>query len=160
MTKAENARFQAFLKATEQEERDWIAFCEFEQAVDEVTHCASLVNPFDDSDNFERERGGMKPAVWEMLLRLLPKAGLGIVVTSTAELGYALKFGLVPATPQALDHITDNEAFRALLDKACEAENESRHRRDQEILEQIRRRDRRSARRRRTSPASQDPSSS
>jgi hypothetical protein len=154
---AQDARFKAFLTASDKDERDWIAFCQFEHAVGEVTHCAALVNPYDDSDRFEREREIMHAAVWTMMLRVLPRVGLGVTITHPEGLGYGLRYGIIPAKPDALDNVADMNAFDDLMGQAYEAEEANRKRREEEVLAKFDERERKAQRRRearrRTTPA-------
>lgn len=127
---AAKARFEAFLKATHQEERDWIAFCEFEREVVEVAECAAMSNRYSDTDTHTRETDDMQPAVWEMMLRILPRIGLGGVVTASSGLGFAIRYGVIQPAPHALDHIADADAFNDLLGKGYEAEDAHRTQRE------------------------------
>ena len=145
---AEDARFNAFLMATEQHERDWIAFCQFNEAVDEVTHCAALVNPYDDSDRFEREREIMHAAVWTMILRVIPRIGLGAAITHPEGLGYGLRYGIIPARPDALDQVAERNAFDDLMNQAYQAEEANRRRREEEVEAKLAERERKAERRR------------
>lgn len=145
---AKDARFKAFLTASDKDERDWIAFCQFEQAVGEVTHCAALVNPYDDSDRFEREREIMHAAVWTMMLRVLPRIGLGVAITHPEGIGWCLRYGIIPAKPDALDNVADMNAFDDLMGKAYEAEDADRTRREAEVEAKFAERERKAQRRR------------
>jgi hypothetical protein len=154
MTDAEDARLQAFLKDTDQEERDWSAFCQFQEAVDEVTQCAAMSNCYDEPDMVERECKDMRPAVWGMMLGLVPRIGLGEVITNPEIFGYAIRYGVIQPSPQALDHIRDLDAFDEFRTKVVEVEGAARRQREAEVEERVAQRARRS---RKTRPATKQP---
>jgi len=122
MSKAEDARFDVFIRSTEPGERDWIAFCAFEDAIREVSDCASMVNRYDDSGAGDRERSVLEPPIAEMLFRVLPRVGLGAILADACGVGYAIRFGVIDSKPSALDDVADLQAFEALARKGYGAD--------------------------------------
>lgn len=119
---AQEARFRTFMAATSDDERDWIAFLEFEQAIERAAQCAAIVNPFDDSDSNVRERDVLRTPVAEMFFRALAReVNLGPLMANAESIGYAIRFGLVEATPQGLDGVADDDALDALASRGDEA---------------------------------------
>jgi hypothetical protein len=121
-SEAEDARFAAFVKATTADERDWIAFCEFERAVDEVAQVATIVNPYDEPHANHRERDMLSIPITEVLYRVLPKVGLGTVLATSGGLGYAIRYGVLEPQPHVLDSITSDKDLEVIAERGCEAE--------------------------------------
>jgi hypothetical protein len=73
----QQARFDAFCEATHPYVRDWIAFLDFEQAIDRAVTCATMMNPYDNDPGYNQEHASVKLALSEMLYRVLPRVDLG-----------------------------------------------------------------------------------
>ena len=119
---AQQRRFSAFVSSTEPEERDWMAFCVFERAVESATDFAAMVNPYADFKAREREEAFLRQPIGEMLFRVLPRVGLGAIVANAEGIGYALRYGVIEPKATALDAISDTEDLEALAGKGHGAE--------------------------------------
>jgi hypothetical protein len=62
---AEEARFAACMDSTAADERDWIAFQEFEGAIHNATMCAGMINLYDGGPEGDREHAALKLALHE-----------------------------------------------------------------------------------------------
>ena len=114
---AEQARFAAFVETTLPDERDCIAFREFEVAIIKATECASMIDPYDGGLDGEREHAALKLALSGMLYRVLPRVDLGVLIANAAGIGYALRYGIIEPHREALDSIADTDAYRELAEK-------------------------------------------
>ena len=123
---AEQARFEAFVETTLPDERDCIAFREFEVAIIKATECASMIDPYDGSLEGEREHAALKLAMSGMLYRVLPRVDLGVIIADAEGIGYALRYGIIEPKREALDSIADTDAYRELAKKGFEAEQANR----------------------------------
>ena len=83
---AEQARFAAFVETTLPDERDCIAFREFEVAIIKATECASMIDCYDGGVEAEREHAALKLALSGMLYRVLPRVDLGVLILDAAGL--------------------------------------------------------------------------
>ena len=119
---AEQARFTAFIENTLPDERDCVAFREFEVAIINATECASMIDPYDGGIESEREHAALKPALSEMLYRVLPRVNLGVLLANATGIGYALRYGIIEPHREALDSIADTDAYRELAEKGFGAE--------------------------------------
>lgn len=119
---AERARFAAFVETTLPDERDCIAFREFEVAIIKATECASMIDPYDGGRDGEREHAALKLALSGMLYRVLPRVGLGVLIANAAGIGYALRYGIIESNREALDSIADSDAYTELAEKGFGAE--------------------------------------
>lgn len=142
MSDAEDARFKAFLAATDADERDWVAFFEFEHAVDEAAHEAAMINLYDEPRENARERGLLRTVLWDMLHRVLPRIGLGEVISNAPAIGCALRFGLIPPKADALDHIGNPDALDQLCEKGVAAQRAHSERITEERATKLSRRSR------------------
>ena len=140
MSDAEEARFRAFVESTTQDERDWIAFLEFQEAAHRATMVATLANPYDADEGYSRESQGLRLALSEMLFRVLPRVDLGVVLAEVEGIGYALRFGLIPQRADALDEIADDKAFEELAAKGYAADRADSQRRMDELVARGKRR--------------------
>lgn len=122
---AEEARLAAFMDATEADERDWIAFLEFEDAIRRAGHCAALVNPFDDPSSNVRERRTLAQPIAEMFFRALKRVSLGVLLANAEGIGYAIRFGIVEVTPDGLESVADDDALENLARRGDAAVRES-----------------------------------
>jgi hypothetical protein len=122
VTDAEDARFRAFVEATSQDDRDRVAFARFEEAVEEVSDHAALVNPIDDGREYSREQAYLQSPVWSMLHRVLPRIGLEAVCANTRGLGWAIRYGVIEAGASALDAVADAEDLDDLSNRGFEAD--------------------------------------
>jgi hypothetical protein len=128
MTHAQQMRFEAFVDATIEDERDWIAFIAFENAVREVTATAAIVTP-DHRDAAAREEAALLGPIGDMLYRVLPHVGLAAIVARVYGIGYALRYGVIPTAATALDDVLDAEALHALADRGDAADERARNKR-------------------------------
>lgn len=64
----------------------------------------------------------MRLVISQMLCRVLPKVDLGTILAEIEGIGYAIRYGLIRATPEALDYIEGTEAFVALAQRGCTEE--------------------------------------
>src|SRR5712691_11292261 len=112
-----------------------------------------MANCYDEPGLVARECKDMRPAVWDMMLGLVARVGLGAVITSPETLGYAIRYGVIQPSPQALDHIRDLNAFDEFRIKVAEVEGAARRQWEAEVAERIAQREKRSARKRRSSDA-------
>jgi hypothetical protein len=119
---AQQRRFNAFVGSTEPDERDWMAFCVFERAIESATDFAAMVNPYADFKAREREEAVLRQPIGEMLFRVLPRVGLGAIVANAEGIGYALRYGVIEPKATALDAIADTEDFEALAGRGHGAE--------------------------------------
>src|SRR5262245_45785215 len=122
MSDAQQRRFSAFVGSTEPDERDWMAFCVFERAIESATDFAAMVNRYADFKAREREEAVLRQPIGEMLFRVLPRVGLGAIVANAEGLGYALRYGVIDPKPTALDAIADVDDFEALAVRGHGAE--------------------------------------
>jgi hypothetical protein len=122
MTEAEEARYHAFVDATEPAERDSVAFCQFEEAVHNAAECAALTNACDGGAACAREQDGLRLILSQMLFKVLPHVELGTLITEARGIGYALRHNLIPPCCDALDAITDTAAFEDLAERGYAAE--------------------------------------
>jgi hypothetical protein len=125
MSEAQRKRFNAFITSTEEDERDWMAFCVFERAIDSTTDFAAMVNRYADFKAREREEAVLRQPIGEMLFRVLPRVGLGAIVANAEGLGYALRYGVIDAKATALDAIADTNDFEALAVRGHGAEQKN-----------------------------------
>lgn len=119
---AQDARLTAFLQSTEQHERDWIAFLEFEQAIQNAATNAAMFNMYDNDPGSDRELAALKLAVGGMFYRVLSRVDLGVILADAEGIGYAIRFGVINPTREALDHIANSDEFQALAQKGFDAE--------------------------------------
>ena len=119
---AEQARFAAFVETTLPDERDCIAFREFEVAIIKATECASMIDPYDGGLDGEREHAALKLALSGMLYRVLPRVDLGVLIANAAGIGYALRYGIIEPKREALDSVADTDDYRELAQHGFEAE--------------------------------------
>lgn len=110
------ARFRAFLKSTQQREREWTAFREFEEAVRRAAERAAVVNPSDDPARHVREISVLKASVGKMLLRALPRFGLGPILAKAEGIGHTIRFAFISPS-KGLDGVADAGALDALVQK-------------------------------------------
>ena len=122
---AEQARFSAFVETTLPDERDCIAFREFEVAIIKATECASMIDPYDGGLDGEREHAALKLALSGMLYRVLPRVDLGVLIADAAGIGYALRYGIIAPQLEALDGVADTDEYRQLARKGFETEQVS-----------------------------------
>lgn len=118
---AQEARFRAFVRSTTRDERDWISFLEFEQAVHRVADRAAIVNPFDDPHHNVREIEDLEGPVGEMLFAGLKRLSLGMILANAEGIGHALRFGLIEAKRDGLAGIADDDALEALAQRGDDA---------------------------------------
>jgi hypothetical protein len=123
---AKQARFAAFVETTLPDERDCIAFREFEAAIYNATECATMINPYDGGLESEREHAALQLALDGMLFRVLPRVDLGVIIADAEGIGYALCYGIIEPSREALDSITDTDAYRELAKKGVGAEQANR----------------------------------
>lgn len=133
MSDADDARFNAFMESTEANERDWIAFIEFEHAIHNAVMCAGMINPYDAGPEGAREHAGLRLVLGEMLFRVLPRVDLGTLIGRVDGIGLALRYGIIEAKRDVLDGIADTTAFEALADKGYAAEQADTDRRLAEL---------------------------
>jgi hypothetical protein len=88
---AEQARFAAFIENTLPDERDCVAFREFEAAIINATECASMIDPYDGGLEGEGEHAALKLALSGMLYKVLPRVNLGVLLANAAGICYALR---------------------------------------------------------------------
>ena len=119
---AEQARFTIFIENTLPDERDCMAFREFEVAIINATECASMIDPYAGGLEGEREHAALKFALSGMLYRVLPRVDLGVLIENAAGIGYALRYGIIEPHREALDSIEDTDAYRELAEKGFGAE--------------------------------------
>lgn len=119
---AEQARFAAFIENTLPDERDCVAFREFEVAIINATECASMIDPYDGGLEGEREHAALRLALSGMLYRVLPRVNLGVLLANAAGIGYALRYGIIEPNREALDCVADTDAYRELAEKGFGAE--------------------------------------
>ena len=119
---AEQARFAAFVETTLPDERDSIAFRDFEVAIISATECASMIDPYDGSLEGEREHAALKLALSGMLYRVLPRVNLGVLIADAAGIGYALRYGIIEPKREALDSVVDTDDYRELAQQGFGAE--------------------------------------
>jgi hypothetical protein len=91
MSEAEDARFRAFLGSTDADERDWLAFCEFENASHSAAMCGAMINLYDGGEHGGRELQELELVIGEMLFRVLPRVGLGTLIAHVEGIGYAIR---------------------------------------------------------------------
>ncbi len=82
MSDAEQARFNAFMDSTDADERDWIAFCEFEEAIHSGVMTACMINMYDGDEEGVREMDNLKLSLGQMLFRVLPRVDLGTLIAN------------------------------------------------------------------------------
>ena len=119
---AEQARFAAFVETTLPDERDCIAFREFEVAIIKATECASMIDCYDGGLEAEREHAALKLALSGMLYRVLPRVDLGVLIANAAGIGYALRYGIIEPKREALDIVADTDDYRALAEQGFQAD--------------------------------------
>jgi hypothetical protein len=119
---AEQARFAAFIEGTAADERDWIAFLEFDRAIHDAAGCAAMSNLYDGGREANREHADLKLALGAMLFRVLPRVDLGVLIADAEGIGYAVRFGLIEPKPDALDAVVDTDGYRAMAQKGHDAE--------------------------------------
>jgi hypothetical protein len=133
-TKAAQARFAAFVEGTEPNERDWIAFLEFEEAAHNAASTARLTNMYDNEPGGDREFADLKLALTAMFFRVLPKVDLGVLIADAEGIGYALRYGVIEQKPTALDGIENTEAYQSLAQRGYDAEQADCDRREAAII--------------------------
>lgn len=133
MSEAEEARFSAFVEATDEAERDWIAFCEFEDASRRAAMCAGMINLYDADEHGQREQDQLRLALSEMLFRVLPKVDLGEILACVEGIGYAIRYGLIAPKADALDGIADTDGFAHLAERGYAADQADSDRRLAEV---------------------------
>lgn len=134
MSEGEDARFNAFRQSTETNERDWIAFLEFERAIQNAASCAGLINLYDGGDEGSRERSALELALGSMLFRVLPRVDLGTLIANVEGVGYALRYGIIEPRADALDSIKDTKDYEALSAKGFAADQADSDRRVEESM--------------------------
>lgn len=133
---AEDARFRAFREATVSRERDWIAFCEFSEASHNAAVCAAMINLYDGGEHGGRELRHLELAISEMLFRVLPRVELGAILGQVEGIGYAIRYGIIAVSPDALDSIANTEQFEELAAKGYAADQVDTDRRVNEARSQ------------------------
>jgi hypothetical protein len=68
----------------------------------------------------------LEAVLTEMLGRVLPRVDLGTLIARSEGIGYALRYGIIAATGDALDGIADITAFEQLADQGYEADTDRR----------------------------------
>lgn len=122
MSDAQQRRFDAFVGSTEPDERDWMAFCMFERAIDSATDFAAMVNPYADFKAREREEAVLRQPIGDMLFRVLPRVGLEAIVANAEGIGYAVRYGVIELKATALDAILDTHDLEALAGRGLGAD--------------------------------------
>jgi hypothetical protein len=95
MTEGEQARLYAFVAATDSEERNLIAFHEFETAIHNAASAAAMVNAYGAGEEARREFASLRLTLSQMLFRALPRIDLATLIGDAAGIGYALRYNLI-----------------------------------------------------------------
>src|SRR4051812_23661370 len=102
-TSSEAARFRAFVNATTDAERSWSAFVDFENTIEAAAVAAAMMN-LDNEPGFEQEHAFLAHVVAEMFYRIIKRVDLGAIMANAEGVGLAIRYGIVSARPDGLDH--------------------------------------------------------